>query len=549
MVGGGPAGAAAARHLAGLGRSVLLLTRPRRGQLGESIPPSARRILDALGFLSEVEGAGFLETTGNTVWWGAREADRQVFPEGTGWQVERARLDELLLEGARRAGVRVRVSATVAAIRLPNRELWEGGDPGALSEVVYREAGGKSTRARARFVLDASGRAGVLASTRRLRKSAGEPPLTALVGLWEVSGGRGHPDPDHTLVESHDRGWVWSIPVEPRLRYVTAMVDPGAEAEGGAEGLSSRYRRHLAGAVNLGRRLEGARLLGSPWACGATPYGTRAFRGAGFVLVGDAGVFLDPLTSFGVKKALASAWLAAVAVHTALLDGTRKEMALSFFEEREREVALSFHRQTRVFYREAARVHHHPFWHRRRDLADLGDGPVREGREGHGGSPLADASSPAGPPGDVLHRDLPDVRKLRDDPRVGDAFHRLRKAEVVSLCRGAGGESGEWAAVRRDEIVWEGCLRTRSFPGGLRYLREVDVLRLTELAKGQGVSDLYAAYCRWDREVPLPDFLGALAVLLAEEVLVNVAEGPTDLPVGESVRRGSFGKVEGIGWR
>jgi FAD-dependent halogenase len=549
VVGGGPAGAAAARHLAGLGRSVLLLTRPRRVRLGESLPPSSRRILGALGLLSQVEEAGFLETTGNTVWWGARAADRQVFADGTGWQVDRSRLDELLLEGARSAGVQVREGGTVSQVRLPDGEAWTEGGGGALGEVTYREAGGQSFRARGRFILDASGRAGVLASTLGLRETTGVPRLTALVGLWSLPEAGHLSDPDHTWVESHDAGWVWSIPVEGGLRYVTAMVDPEAEARGTAENLKARYGRHLAGAAHLRRHLEGGRMLGSPWACGATPYGTQAFRGPGFLLVGDAGVFLDPLTSYGVKKALASGWLAAVTVHTALLDRSRRELALAFYEEREREVALRFHRQTRSFYREAAQAHRHPFWARRERPHGPGASTGEDAEETHGGIHPGAASSSADLHVDGLRQDLPDVRRPPEDRRVREAFLRLRQAEQVSLRPGTGGEPGEWAAVRDDEIVREGCLRTPSFPRGLRYLRGVDAVRLTALARGQGVPELYAAYCERDREVPLPDFLGALAVLLSEEVLVNMAEGPTDVPVGEPGRRPSFGEAEGIGWR
>ena len=56
-----------------------------------------------------------------------------------------------------------------------------------------------------------------------------------------------------------------------------------------------------------------------------TPLRIRAARvaGDGVLLVGDAASFVDPLSSFGVKKALASAWLASVAVHTALADHSR----------------------------------------------------------------------------------------------------------------------------------------------------------------------------------------------------------------------------------
>ena len=72
----------------------------------------------------------------------------------------------------------------------------------------------------------------------------------------------------------------------------------------------------LARTTEFRRRFRGV-TLEQAWACDASMYSAHRFHGPGFVLVGDAGCAIDPLSSFGVKKALGSAWLAAVALHTA----------------------------------------------------------------------------------------------------------------------------------------------------------------------------------------------------------------------------------------
>ena len=101
-IGGGPAGSAAARVLADCGHRVLVLTRtsdPSRG-LAESLPPSTRKVLAEIGVLDKVDGAGFLRTTGNTVWWGSRDGEAENFDAAgdvRGWQVFRPDLDRLLL--------------------------------------------------------------------------------------------------------------------------------------------------------------------------------------------------------------------------------------------------------------------------------------------------------------------------------------------------------------------------------------------------------------------------------------------------------------------
>lgn len=72
------------------------------------------------------------------------------------------------------------------------------------------------------------------------------------------------------------------------------------------------------------------------------------------LLVGDAGSFVDPLSSAGVKKALASGWLAAVAVHTALVRPAMRDAAFRFFAAREREMYASLRAMTERHLGDAA---------------------------------------------------------------------------------------------------------------------------------------------------------------------------------------------------
>ena len=102
-----PAGAAAARLLATWGHSVQLLTKTvdRSRSLGESLPPSCRKLFDLLGATAAIDAAGFLASSGNTVWWGDEITRTAGFADGaTGLQVTRHDLDALLLQLAAQAG-------------------------------------------------------------------------------------------------------------------------------------------------------------------------------------------------------------------------------------------------------------------------------------------------------------------------------------------------------------------------------------------------------------------------------------------------------------
>src|SRR5579864_1874210 len=370
IIGGGPAGAVVGRLLAAWGHRVVILEQdaaaPSGGARGlaESIPPSTRKLLAQVGVLDAVDAEGFYQSSGNTVWWGSDDCRVERFSEGCaqGLQVFRPDFDRVLLACASAAGADVRRGARARAVRLD----------GDVARVDWEHAGRRSTLP-TRFVLDCSGRSGVLA--RRFRV----PGLRtcALVGTWRTGrtgrtgraglagGGWGLPDDTHTVVEAYDRGWAWSVPVSATTRHAGVMIDgpsrrdhsggpyppdvqtggpyPPDVQTGGpyppdvqkASALSDAYRAELARTAQLERHLA-AGALERVWACDASTYTASDYAGERFLLVGDAGSFIDPLSSFGVKKAMASAWIAAVVVNTCLAHDERRRDALTFFSSWER---------------------------------------------------------------------------------------------------------------------------------------------------------------------------------------------------------------------
>ena len=511
VIGGGPAGASAARLLAAWGHSVLLLTKSGSGHpsLAESLPPSCRKVFDAVGVREAVEAAGFLTTGGNTVCWEGARPRAATFGGGRGLQVLRRDFDRVLLAEAERAGAAVRAGVTVRDVTMPDENM---------VALQGRDERGRAVTAHARFVLDCSGRAGIVARRHRTRVQAGETTL-ALVGVWGRpdpwplpdcppgdGGGDDAPGDDaQTVVEAYADGWAWSVPVSLQRRYVTVMVDPRPTRTDRADSLRARYLAELGKTTHLARATGGAALEGPPWACDASQYGARRFGGPGFLLVGDAATFIDPLSSFGVKKAMASGWLAAVATNTCLRHPERATLARDFHAGRERQIWESYRRQTAAFFAQVSRRELHPFWSDRSDPVGVGASPEAEGGEGED---------------DV-------VAALRAHPAVLAAFEALRRAPSIRLRPTSAARATAVAAVEGREIVATPSLSLDSGAAGtvaVRHLRGIDLPALVAMAaEHTQVPELYAAYRRSHAPVELPDFLGALSVLLGTGLLRNDA--------------------------
>ena len=478
IIGAGPAGCAAARLLTSWGHDVVLLGRPRASEraIAESLPPSGVRLLDRVGLVGHAT-TGFFRSTGNTVRWGEGEERIEHFAPGTyGYQVDRAEFDDYLRREAVGAGAEV-YSAAVTGVTL-----------GAVN-VVTADFGGRADVVRARWLLDCSGRSGLVARSR-WRRPEPDTRTLALAGIWERADDWPTADATHTIVESTDDGWAWSVPVSARRRYVTFMLDPTiSTVRGGAE-MERAYATHLASTRALARLTQGATRIGPLIARDASMYSAHQYADRGALLVGDAGSFVDPLSSYGIKKALASAWLASVVVHSVLLDSSAEAPALELFNARERAIYGALRHSTAALAGDAAESHAAPFW-------DARSAPIDQ--------PVAVE---------------PDVTALRTDRDVLRALDELRNRDVLRLRAGAVVQRVSRPTVRGNRVVVEKHLVVPTFPDGVRYIRNIDLERLCELAVShRDVADLFEAYNRAASPAALPDFLGALSLLIAKGFL------------------------------
>src|SRR5687768_6056772 len=177
IIGAGPAGSVSARLLASWGHRVLLIARAtdRSRSLAESVPPSARKLLAAVGVLDAVEAAGFTQNRGNTVYWGSPDGRMEGFGDANanaGFQVFRPDFDELLLSRAAAAGAEICRDAKASLVAFPDADL---------AAVEYSSIVGRR-RAYGRFAIDCSGRSGIIAR-RGLRVYEPAHRMQAFLGL------------------------------------------------------------------------------------------------------------------------------------------------------------------------------------------------------------------------------------------------------------------------------------------------------------------------------------------------------------------------------
>jgi len=327
VVGAGPAGAATAILLAGVGHAVTLLDRarfPRDKICGEYLSPEVSRVLDRLGVLKAVE-AGARPLRGMRIT--APDGTEVVgdYPCDGPWRgyrnhalaAPRRHLDAVLVERARDLGVTVREGVRVTDLLTAGRRV-------IGVEAVRTGDGAPPARIPARLVVGADGRTSVVA--RRLGLLRPHPWLRRVALVAYVEGVPGDPERGEIFLAPP----TYSIvnPVTDRVVNLSLVV-PLAAARRERADLGGYFDRATRALPGLGSRLRAARRLGPVRALGPLAYRAAVPAHDGVVLVGDALGFLDPFTGEGIYTALRSAELAAEVAGPALGAGDLAAAALA----------------------------------------------------------------------------------------------------------------------------------------------------------------------------------------------------------------------------
>jgi halogenation protein CepH len=302
VIGGGPAGASAAAILAENGRSVMVLERDPfpRYHVGESLLPALWELWDRLGVTEQIESAGFVAKQGIRF---ARPEDPddvvllsaeypEYFPRPYTYHVDRARFDALLLDNARAKGADVREGWTVS-------DVWMEAD---WVKGVFAAPNGEPPRAiAADVVIDASGRDCLLA--RRMGWRRPDPSLNKVAHYTQFRGGRKMSGPVTTDVHTVDGGWLWYIPLADDVVSVGAVLDVHRAGRLAGEP-AAVFDAALEACPRVRAQLAGARRIMPVQTISGISYINESFAGNGFVLVGDASMFVDPIFSAGVTLAV-----------------------------------------------------------------------------------------------------------------------------------------------------------------------------------------------------------------------------------------------------
>ncbi len=365
VVGGGPAGSAAATMLARKGWQVTVLEREQfpRDHVGESLLPASIPVLEELGALPAVESAGFLPKYGATMVWGSGDAPwswyfketSQRYPHS--YQVWRPQFDQILLDNAKAQGVTVLEGHHVTEV------IFDGGE---AVGVEFTNTDGDTGEGQARFIVDASGQSTLLA--RHLESKEWDPFFQNLAVYAYFTGAKPLPEPDQNniFIESYRYGWLWTIPLHTGRSSVGVVVDSKTGQEGIQQnGAKAFLEAQLAQSSLTRAMLENAKMDSEPAVVMDWSYTAGKMYGPGYILAGDAACFVDPLFSSGVHLALMSGVLAAAYVTTALNDPSMAKEAGEVYQELYLKEYNQFREMARLFYSSNLSAESY-FWEARR---------------------------------------------------------------------------------------------------------------------------------------------------------------------------------------
>lgn len=327
IIGAGPAGSALAILLAERGVDVTLFDDDRRPELlvGESLVPAVIPLLRRLGIEQETATFSRRKPGVSFVW---SKTDRYGFTfarfapsvEPYAYNIPRPRFDDALTARAEAVGVRrIRIRARLEPAAK------DGGGELALAAASLAAAPALDGR-QPDLIVDATGRA--RHSARVLGIAAGVGPRRDVAHFAHFEG-FAWPDepPGQVLIGRGEAGWIWCIPLKDRLSVGIVL---GQDA-----------------AARLGRtpeeRLSQA-IVSDPWLQAIAGRATRVTSvatysnyqlisrracGPGWVAVGDALGFVDPMLSPGVFLSLRSAARVAAAL-TPVLEGSMRPTPAAF---------------------------------------------------------------------------------------------------------------------------------------------------------------------------------------------------------------------------
>jgi flavin-dependent dehydrogenase len=335
IIGGGPAGSTAATLLAKRGYRVIALEKEHhpRFHIGESLLPMNLPVFERMGVLEKVQAIGMFKPGADFEADNERGYNNYAFARAIGkspphaYQVYRQEFDQMLYRHARESGADAREGHEV--INVDQRGPRD-------TRLTVRTQGGRDYEIQARYLIDASGRDTFLSGRKRLRRKNMEHQSAAIFGHFLGAELRPGEDAGNISIYRFDSGWMWMIPLRQGVMSVGAVCRPDylKQRKGRTvEFLLETLKLNPA----LWQRVEHAELIGNEVrVTGNYSYDSKHMGGIGWVMIGDAFAFLDPVFSSGVYLAMSGAEQAVDVVDQALRDPSREAALLHRLEKRQR---------------------------------------------------------------------------------------------------------------------------------------------------------------------------------------------------------------------
>lgn len=334
VIGGGPAGSTAATKLVEQGWQVIQLEKAHhpRFHIGESLLPMNLPLLEELGVLDQIEAIGIRKYGAEfdsmyhgrqSVYYFGKALDKN-YPYA--YEVKREQFDEILFRNAARKGVDTREGMQVI-------DVTRHADHS--STVIAKDPQGQRFSFHTRFLVDASGRDTFLAKQLGIKRRNKDHNSAAIFGHFKQVERRQGKDEGNISLCWFEHGWFWMIPFKDGEVSVGAVCWPYY--------LASRktspeqfLRDTIALCPPVANRMQQAELVSEVTATGNYSYKADHMAGEGYIMVGDAFAFVDPVFSSGVLLGMTSGKEGAKVVNTLLREPHRAGREIRRFNRKVR---------------------------------------------------------------------------------------------------------------------------------------------------------------------------------------------------------------------
>lgn len=333
VIGGGPAGTTIATLLKEKGWRVVLLEQDHhpRFHIGESLLPMNLPILERLGVLDAVRQIGVIKYAAEfTVGQAEHRCQPFYFSNAVdqshpyAFQVRRSEFDAILFRKCVANGVDAREGARVRDVTFR---------PGQTHLVEAVDEAGQPQTFETRFVVDASGRDTVLSRKLGLKRKNDAHQSAAIFGHFENVVRRPGRDEGNISISWFEHGWIWMIPLQGGVMSVGAVCWP-AYLKTRKTSPDEFLWQTIKLCPPVWARMKEAKLVDKARATGNYSYKSTRMYGDGYLLVGDAFAFIDPVFSTGVMLAMTGGIFGADAVDAYLRDPQASKKLFESYDRR-----------------------------------------------------------------------------------------------------------------------------------------------------------------------------------------------------------------------